>query len=66
MKIGETIVNDEADNVCFGCSPHNARGLQLRFVRTGPGTAECRFRAEAHWAGAPGVVHGGVQAAMLD
>ena len=66
MKIGETFVRDDSENVCFGCSPHNPRGLQLRFTRTGDNTVTCRFTAASHLAGAPGVVHGGIQATVLD
>jgi uncharacterized protein (TIGR00369 family) len=40
--------------------------LQLRFTRTGERTIECRFTGSEHQAGAPGVLHGGVQAALLD
>jgi uncharacterized protein (TIGR00369 family) len=66
MEIGETIVFDEPGNVCFGCSPHNPHGLQLRCTRTGERTVEVRFVAGPQFAGAEGVVHGGIQAALLD
>lgn len=66
MEIGETFVRDDPENVCFGCSPHNPRGLQLRFTRTGDKAVSCRFTAASHLAGAPGVVHGGIQATLLD
>jgi uncharacterized protein (TIGR00369 family) len=66
VKIGETIVRDDPGNVCFGCSPHNPHGLQLRFTRTGERTVACRFTAASHLAGAPGVLHGGIQATLLD
>lgn len=66
MEIGETKVWDDPDNHCFGCSPHNPRGLQLRCTRTGERTVEVRFVAEPSLAGAEGVVHGGIQAALLD
>ena len=62
----EILLFDDPDNVCFGCSPHNAQGLQLRFVRSGPRSAECRFSAAPYLAGAPTVVHGGIQATLLD
>ncbi len=60
------LVNDEPENRCFGCSPHNARGLQLEFEELGPGEIRSSYAAEADLDGAPGVVHGGVQAALLD
>jgi acyl-coenzyme A thioesterase PaaI-like protein len=51
---------------CFGCGQGNPLGLRLRFRRTGPGTVEGVYEAPEHQAGAPGVVHGGIQAALLD
>jgi uncharacterized protein (TIGR00369 family) len=66
MEIGETFVRDDPENGCFACSPHNPRGLQLRFTRTGANAIACRFTAAPHLAGAPGVVHGGIQATLLD
>lgn len=57
---------DFPDNMCFGCSPHNDRGLQLTFTQVSPGGVEGRYRGPAHVCGAPGVMHGGVQAALLD
>lgn len=62
----ETIVIDAPDNVCFGCSPHNAQGLRMRFVKTGPGKVESRCEIAERFAGAPGVIHGGIQATLLD
>ncbi len=66
MEIGETFVRDDPENGCFACSPHNPHGLQLRFTRTGENAIACRFTAGPHLAGAPGVVHGGIQATLLD
>src|SRR5829696_8655678 len=53
-------------NLCFGCSPHNERGLQLSFTHVGPASVEGRVVAPDHTCGAPGVIHGGIQAVMLD
>ena len=61
----EEIVNDEPDNPCFACSPHNPRGLGMRFRRNG-GAVECHYRAGPELAGFEGVVHGGIQATLLD
>lgn len=60
------LVYDDPDNPCFGCGPHNPRGLQLRFTQVGPATVECHFEADAAYCGADGVVHGGIQAVLLD
>ena len=60
------IINDDPDNLCFGCSPHNASGLNLVFYELAPGLVECPYTAAAHLSGAPGVIHGGVQSTLLD
>jgi len=62
---GERIVNDGPEDRCFGCGHANPRGLRMVFRRTAEGI-ECEYTAPDHLAGAPGVVHGGVQAALLD
>lgn len=56
----------EGYNTCYGCSPTNEHGMQLNFVQVGERTVECRWTAPEHVCGAPGVMHGGVQAALLD
>jgi acyl-coenzyme A thioesterase PaaI-like protein len=65
-RIGETWRNDGPEATCFGCGHANERGLRLVFTRTGERTVESPFEAAGHWCGAPDVVHGGVQAALLD
>jgi uncharacterized protein (TIGR00369 family) len=65
-RIGESFLFDRPENRCYGCSPHNPLGLRLRFRRTGERSVETEFTAPEHLAGAPGVLHGGVQAALLD
>lgn len=50
---------------CFGCSAENPAGLQLRFHREGD-LVVCEHVVAAAYDGAPGVVHGGVQAVLLD
>jgi len=57
----------DPSNRCFGCSLTNERGLRMAFVRgEEPGVVECRYEAPPHLCGMAGVVHGGVQAALLD
>ena len=63
---GRRLDFDRPENRCFGCSPRNERGLRMVFHELAPGEIECRYTAETHWCGAPNVVHGGVQAALLD
>jgi uncharacterized protein (TIGR00369 family) len=64
--IGETFSWDDPDNFCFGCSQKNARGLQLSFTRTAEHAIRCDYVAAPELAGAPGVLHGGIQATLLD
>jgi acyl-coenzyme A thioesterase PaaI-like protein len=66
MAIGEEIRFDAADNRCFGCSPHNERGMQLHFTHVATSAVEGRHTAPSHTCGAPGVIHGGIQAVLLD
>jgi acyl-coenzyme A thioesterase PaaI-like protein len=54
------------DNTCFGCSSGSDRGLRLEFWQVAEHAVECRYTPEPDLAGAPGVVHGGVQAIILD
>lgn len=62
---GDVMVFDDPDNRCFGCSPHNPRGLGLSFANTGEGV-ETEYVAAPDLCGMHGVVHGGVQATMMD
>lgn len=51
---------------CFVCGLANPFGLQLRFYETGPGEVIAEYKVPDHFQGYPGVVHGGIVAAMLD
>jgi acyl-coenzyme A thioesterase PaaI-like protein len=51
---------------CFVCGLENPFGLQLRFEVTAPGEVEARYTVPERYQGYPGVVHGGIVAAMLD
>jgi acyl-coenzyme A thioesterase PaaI-like protein len=50
---------------CFGCSADNPAGLRLRFFRDGV-EVRCETTVAAPYQGAPEVVHGGIQAVLLD
>jgi len=63
---GERMAFEDPANHCFGCSPHNPRGLQLSFTKIDRGVVEARYVAAPELCGMDGVVHGGVQAAILD
>lgn len=53
------------DGGCFGCSKSNPDGLHLRFFRDGDEvTGTCTVPDKFH--GAPGIVHGGIVATILD
>ena len=53
------------DGGCFGCSPTNGTGLQLRFRRGGT-RIFAAYRIPDRFHGAPGIAHGGIVAAILD
>lgn len=61
----EIIFEGEGPQTCFGCGPDNPDGLGLRFYETDDGV-EVEYTVEERFNGAPGVVHGGVQATLLD
>ncbi|PDH68267.1 MAG: hypothetical protein CNE88_05900 [Acidimicrobiales bacterium MED-G01] len=51
---------------CFGCSTSNEKGLGLTFSRYDDGTIETHHLTEQHHCGFDTVIHGGIQAAILD
>lgn len=51
---------------CFVCGLANQLGLRLRFHITGPGEVTSIHTVPEQYQGFPGVVHGGIVAAMLD
>ncbi|MCK9904035.1 thioesterase [Parafrankia colletiae] len=53
------------DYQCFGCSPHNPHGLQLRF-RERPDGLAASFRLGRAHESYPGVVHGGLVGVICD
>jgi uncharacterized protein (TIGR00369 family) len=52
-------------NRCFGCGPSNPAGLRLSFIETDDGV-EVEYTVPSHLEGAAGIVHGGIQATLLD
>ena len=50
---------------CFVCSPHNAVGLHLNFYLDGE-IIRASWNPEDHYQGYPNVLHGGIQATLLD
>ena len=51
---------------CFVCGRENPFGLKLNFYETRPGEVVVDYTVPEQYQGYPGVVHGGVVAAMLD
>ena len=51
---------------CFVCGVANPLGLKLRFYQTGAEEVSAEYTVTEDYQGYPGVVHGGIVAAMLD
>ena len=52
--------------MCFICGLENPIGLHLHIYETEPGVIEAQYIAPEHFQGYPGVLHGGIAAALLD
>lgn len=52
--------------MCFICGVENPVGLHLHMYETEPGIIEASYIAPEHFQGYPGVLHGGIVAALLD
>lgn len=53
------------DQPCFGCAPDHPIGFRLRFVREGDEVVT-RFSPSERYQGPPGIMHGGLVAALAD
>lgn len=51
---------------CFVCGVENPFGLHLSFYEQAPGQVQANVTVPENFQGYPGVVHGGIVAAMLD
>ena len=51
---------------CFICGMENPVGLHLHIYETAPGEVESTYMAPDHFQGYPGVLHGGIVAAIID
>ena len=56
---------DISDGMCFGCGRNNPIGLKMQFRREGDRVTALFTPQEEHQ-GWPGVVHGGIIAAVID
>ena len=50
---------------CFGCSPNNQLGLQMEFIDEGEYVVS-EWEPKGHFSGYKKVLHGGIQATLLD
>ena len=58
---------DELSGHCFGCGPNNPEGLHLTFtIDEQAHTASASVTLDERYQGAPGYVHGGIIATLLD
>jgi len=51
---------------CFICGMENPVGLHLHIYETAPGEVQSSYFAPEHFQGYPGVLHGGIVAAIID
>ncbi|HVP21855.1 MAG TPA: PaaI family thioesterase [Anaerolineaceae bacterium] len=51
---------------CFVCGVNNNNGLKINFYDEEVGKVSARVTVPGHFQGYPGIVHGGIIAAMLD
>ena len=65
---GSQIIDRKQPNSrhCFICGVENPVGLKLKIYQTEPGVIETTYTAPEHFQGYPGVLHGGIVAAILD
>ena len=52
--------------MCFICGLENPIGLHLHIYEVEPGVIETTYIAPEHFQGYPGVMHGGIVAALID
>lgn len=63
----ENVFTEMPGNNCFACHPGNTKGLRLRFFADDDkGEVYTRVKPEKHFAGFPGILHGGIQCALVD
>jgi acyl-coenzyme A thioesterase PaaI-like protein len=53
-------------NTCFGCGEDNPSGLQMKREYETDGSVISKIAIDEKYAGDKGVVHGGIQATLLD
>lgn len=53
-------------SMCFACGLDSKIGMKMRFYNSGSGEVRADYTVNDEFQGYPGIVHGGVVAAMLD
>lgn len=67
VKEIENVFSDFPGYNCFACGPRNTHGLRLRFfLDDETNEVFTKVAPEEYFSGWPGVVHGGVQCALVD
>ena len=63
----ENVFTDFPDYGCFACDPSNKRGLRMKFFADdNSNEVFVKMNLEKHFAGFPGILHGGIQCALMD
>lgn len=63
----ENVFTDFPDYGCFACDPSNKRGLRMKFFADDDtGEVFVKINLQSHYAGFPGILHGGIQCALMD
>jgi len=63
----ENVFIDFPDYGCFACDPKNKLGLRMRFfVDDETDEVFTKINLEEHFSGFPGILHGGIQCALID
>jgi acyl-coenzyme A thioesterase PaaI-like protein len=66
MKSQENRTKQENSRMCFVCGMENPFSLRAHFYSTTPGKVEVEWTAPENYQGYPGVLHGGIAAALMD
>ncbi|MFH1090717.1 MAG: PaaI family thioesterase [Pseudomonadota bacterium] len=56
----------EGSRKCFICGPENSKGLHLKFFKLDEDAVTTEFYPPQEWSGWDGLMHGGLQCALLD
>lgn len=63
----ENVFTDFPDYGCFACDPRNKLGLRMKFFADDASNEVfTRIKLAKHFSGFPGIMHGGIQCALID